>query len=130
VIGNVPLIDLQKERTFGAKENTYSKNLINIILKVPEKQGETLLNYIKIQIEWLKRLLNELRGELDSSIIKTAACPIGNLSETVIINSVLNQILTEQVLRNLNARMREEEFEIVVAHLIREIPELKALLHK
>ncbi|NHJ48293.1 MAG: hypothetical protein FK733_10955 [Asgard group archaeon] len=122
------IVDLRKNKTYGVNYTDFTKELVTTMLKVPSEQSNSILNYLNIQIEWLKRLLNELRGELDSSIVETAACPVGNLSETVIINSVLDQILTEKVIGNLRARMRNEEFEIVVSHLLRDVPELEDLV--
>jgi len=125
------ILDTNRNKIVTKADDTdYTKELVNKILKVPSDQNDTLLNFVTIQIEWLRRLLNELRAELDGSIVETAACPIGNLAETVKINSVLDQVLTEKVLGNLRARMRDEEFEIAVSHLLRDVPELEELVNK
>ena len=120
-----PLIDLKRRKVYDAPEKKLAKELITKVLKLKTSQNEAIFNLVTIQVEWLKRLLSELREEMKGSVIETVACPIGDLSETVIINSVLDQILTELVINDLRARMRDQEFEIVVSHLLRELPELQ-----
>ena len=66
----------------------------------------------------------------DESVVDTVACPIGDLSETVVIKAVLDQIMTTKVLDSLKARMRQEEFDIVVSNLLREVPALEDIVRK
>ncbi len=125
----ITVVDLRKNKVYNAKEKEFAKNFVAAVMRIPETQHEAVLNYVTIQVEWLKRLLEELKGEMESSIVETAACPIGNLAETVKINAVLDQVITEKVLGDLRARMRPEEFEIVIAHLLREVPALNEIVH-
>ncbi|MFX0091968.1 MAG: hypothetical protein ACFFBD_09415 [Candidatus Hodarchaeota archaeon] len=126
----MPLVDLKRKKVYGVKEKSFIKDFVTKMLDIPPDQNNALMNLVNIQIEWLKRLLGELRREMEGSIVETLACPVGDLSETVVIQSVLDQILTEQVLRNLQARMKQEEFEVVIAHLLRDVSGLDDLVHK
>ncbi len=127
---NIALVELKKNKIHGAKGSSLAKELVSKMLTIPPNQNDALLSLVEHQVKWLKRLLVELKDRLDGSIVETAVCPVGKLEEVVIMKSVLDQLLTEHVLSDLRARMRDEEFELVIMHLYREVPELEMLVHK
>lgn len=126
----IPRAELRNRTVYEGKTLIYAHNLAKMLLAIPESENRALLLLLSNQLEELRKLRDEIVQKLQNSLTETVVLKAGNMSDVDFIDMIIEQVLPADSLRDLKSRIKHEELEILVPHLIRNVPALNRALQR